>query len=219
MKFEYIHTGVSLNVLSPEVISDTDRFDKELRDRYIQEPIVHCDLLNRRVGGDKFGQLGLIKGHGGCLSKLEGIRMSWNMLRGDVDDVMNESEIIDIQDVLKHNHDKHPIKLVVDGPPGVGKTTLCQKLCNMWAKNELLKCLFDLVLLLPLRDERVTSAKEIYDLVSLFHSSEEICRTISEHIKETNGKHTLLIFDGWDEFEGRNKKDHLYWILFEGNTH
>ena len=52
-----------------------------------------------------------------------------------------------------------PIKVVVDGPPGVGKTTLCKKLCNMWAKNELKKCSFDHVFLLLLRDERVASAE------------------------------------------------------------
>ena len=129
----------------------------------------------------------------------------WNMLRGNLDHIMNVSKIIDIQDVLKHNDDNSPIKVVVDGPPGVGKTTLCHKLCNMWAKNELNKCFFNHVLLLLLRDERVLSAENIYDLVSLFHGSKKLCEAVSDHIMETNGKDTLLIFDGWDEFEGRNK--------------
>ena len=196
---------MSLDVLSSEVISDTKRFVRELRDRYLQEPVVHNDLLDRRIGEDRFGQLGLIKGHGGCLSKSEGMNRTWNMLRGNLDCIMNVSEKIDIQDVLKHNDDNSPIKVVVDGPPGVGKTTLCKKLCNMWAKNELKKCSFDHVFYLPLRDERVTSAEGIYDLVSLFHSDKVICEAVSEQINKTNGKDTLLIFDGWDEFEKRNK--------------
>ena len=196
---------MSLNVITSEVISDTEKFIRELRNRYLQEPVVYNDLLDRRIGGDKFGQLGLIKGHGGCLSASEGMNRTWNMLRGNLDCIMNVSEKIDIQDVLKHNDDNSPIKVVVDGPPGVGKTTLCQKLCNMWAKNELKKCSFDDVFLLPLRDERVTSAQNIYDLVSLFHSSKKLCEAVSDHIMETNGKDTLLIFDGWDEFEGRNE--------------
>ena len=196
---------MSLDVIISEVISDTEKFIRELRNRYLQEPVVHNDLLDRRVGGDKFGQLGLIKGHGGSLSASEGMKRLWNMLRGKLDNIMNVSEKIDIQDVLKHNDDNSPIKVVVDGPPGVGKTTLCQKLCNMWAKNELKKCSFDHVFLLPLRDERVSSAENIYDLVSLFHCSKKLCETVSDHIMETNGKNTLLIFDGWDEFEGRHK--------------
>ena len=195
----------SPDVLSSEVTSDTEIFVQELRDQYLEEPVVYNDLLNRRISGEKFGQLGLIKGHGGCLSKLEGMKRLWDMLRGKLDNIMNVSEKIDIQDVLKHNDDNSAIKVVVDGPPGVGKTTLCHKLCNMWAKNELKKCSFDLVFLLPLRDERVSSAENICDLVSLFHSCEEICETISKKIKQTNGKDMLLIFDGWDEFKGRDQ--------------
>ena len=190
---------------SKEHISDTGRFNRELYDRYLQEPVVHNDLVSQRISGDKFGQLGLIMGHGGYLSESDGMKRSWDMLRGKLDSIMDVSEKIDIQDVLKHNDDNRPIKVVVDGPPGVGKTTLCHKLCNMWAKDELKKCSFDHVFLLLLRDERVTSTQNIYDLVSLFHCSKKLCKTVSDHIMETNGKDTLLIFDGWDEFEGRNK--------------
>ena len=194
---------MSLDVLSSEVISDTERFTRELRDRYLQEPVVHNEFLGKSIGGNKFGQLRLIYGHGGCLSESEGIKKSWDMLRGNVDNVTNVSVKIDIQDVLDAFWP--PIKVVVDGPPGVGKTTLCKKLCNMWAKNELKNCTFDHVFLLPLRDDRVTSAEKMYDLVSLFHGSKKLCEAVSDHIMETNGKDTLLIFDGWDEFEGRNK--------------
>ena len=170
-------------------------------------------MLDRRIGGDKFGQLGLIKGHGGCLPELEGMKRSWDMLRGNVDNVMNVSEKIGIQDVLKHKDDNSPIKVVVDGPPGVGKTTLCHKLCNMWAKNELKNCSFDRVFLLPLREERVASAENICDLVSLFHSSEDICETVSEHIKMTNGEGMLLVLDGWDEFKGNQKRSFILDII------
>ena len=166
---------------------------------------MYNDLLDRRVGGDKFGQLGLVKGHGGCLSEPQGIKRLWDMLRGKLDNIMNVSEKIDIQDVLKHNDDNSPIKVVVDGPPGVGKTTLCQKLCNMWAKNELEKCSFGLVFLISLRDEEASSAENIYDLVSLFHGSKNMCEAVSYGIIETDGKDMLLIFDGWDEFKGRDQ--------------
>ena len=103
----------SPDVLSSEVTSDTEIFVQELRDQYLEEPVVYNDLLNRRISGEKFGQLGLIKGHGGCLSKLEGMKRLWDMLRGKLDNIMNVSEKIDIQDVLKHNDDNSPIKVVV----------------------------------------------------------------------------------------------------------
>ena len=211
----HIHTGVSLDVISYEVTTDTDQFVQGLRDRYLQNPVVYNDLLDQRVGGDKFGQLGLIKGHGGLLSEPEGMKRLWDMLRGKLDNIMNVSEKIDIQDVLKHD-DNSPIKVVVDGPPGVGKTTLCHKLCNMWAENELKKCSFDLVVLISLRDEEASSAKNIYDLVSLFHSDEEICDNMSKKIKQTNGKDMLLIFDGWDEFKGRDQNRSFILDIIQG---
>ena len=212
----YIHTGVSLEVISSEVTTDTDKFIQGLCDRYLQNPVVYNDLLDRRVGEDKFGQLGLIKGHGGCLSEPEGIKRLWDMLRGKLDNIMNVSEKIGIQDVLKHNDDNSPIKVVVDGPPGVGKTTLCHKLCNMWAKNELKKCSFDLVFLISLRDEEALSAKNISDLVSIFHGSKNMCKAVSDGIIETDGKDMLLIFDGWDEFKGRDQKRSFILDIIQG---
>ena len=173
-------------------------------------------MLDRRVGGDKFGQLGLIKGHGGCLSEPEGMKRSWDMLRGKLDNIMNVSEKIDIQDVLKHNDDNSPIKVVVDGPLGVGKTTLCQKLCNMWAKNELEKSSFDIVFLISLRDEAASSAEKIYDLVSLFHGSKSMCKAVSDEIIDTDGKGMLLIFDGWDEFKGRDRNRSYILDIIQG---
>ena len=214
--YKKLHTGVSLDDLSSQVTTEAERYVQGLRDRYLQNPVVYNDLLDRRVGGDKFGQLGLIKGHGGCLSEPEGMKRSWDMLRGKLDNIMNVSEKIDIQDVLKHNDDNSPIKVVVDGPPGVGKTTLCHKLCNMWAKNELEKCSFDHVFLISLRDEEASSAKNISDLVSLFHSDEEICDNMCKIIKQTNGKDMLLIFDGWDEFKGRDQNRSFILDIIQG---
>ena len=207
---------MSIGVISSEVTTDTDKFVQGLRDQYIQKPVVYNDLLGRRIGGDRFGQLGLIKGHGGCLSESEGMKRSWSMLRGKLDNIMDVSEKIDIQDVLKHNDDNSPIKAVVDGPPGVGKTTLCQKLCNMWAKNELKKCSFDLVFVVSLRDEEVSFAESISDLLSLFHSCEEICENMSKKIERTNGKDMLLILDGWDEFKGKDQKRSFILDIIEG---
>ena len=207
---------MSLDHLSSEVTTDTDKFVQGLRDQYLQNPVVYNDLLDQRVGGDRFGHLGLIKGHGGCLSEPEGIKRLWNMLRGKLDNIMNVTKKIELQNLLQHNDDNGPVKIVVDGPPGIGKTTLCHKLCNMWAKNELKKCSFDLVFLISLRDEDASSAENIYDLVSLFHGSKRMCEAVSDGIIETDGKDMLLIFDGWDEFKRRDQNRSFILDIIQG---
>ena len=71
-----------------ELIKESDIFSKELQDYYKHE------LSD--VDKHMFGQLGLIKGHGGCLSKQEGIQRTWNMLHEKLDDIMNVSKTKDI---------------------------------------------------------------------------------------------------------------------------
>ena len=171
-----------------------------------------CDVIYNihelDVAENKFGQLGLVQGDEeieGHFHISKGIKNAWIMLRDKADNITNASKEMDIQDVLKQDDDNSPIKVIVDGPPGVGKTTLCKKLCNMWAKNELNYCSFELVLLLPLRDEKVSSAVGMCDLLSFFHSNEVVCEGVSKQIKEGNGRGLLLIFDGWDEFDRKER--------------
>ena len=171
-----------------------------------------CDVIYKNhevdVAENKFGQIGLVQGDEGIkrhVSISKGIKNGWKTLRDKADNITNASKVMDIQDVLKQDDDNSPIKVIVDGPPGVGKTTMCKKLCNMWAKNELKNCFFELVLLLPLRDEKVTSAVGIHDLVSFFHSNEVVCEGVRKQIKERNGRGLLLIFDGWDEIDRKER--------------
>ena len=99
------------------------------------------------------------------------------MLQEKLDNIMSVSDKIDIQDVLKHNDDNSPIKVVVDGHPGVEKFTLCQKLYDMSAKNEMKKCSFIIVFRISLREEVVSSPECTSNLVCLFHCCEEIVAT------------------------------------------
>ena len=196
--FHYVYTGsLPDNPLNQELATDTRIFCKELCE-------IIYDTHELDVAENKFGKLGLFQGYQE-LPISKGIKNAWNTLRDKADNITNASEEMDIQDVLKQDDDNSPIKVIVDGPPGVGKTTLCKKLCNMWAKNELKYCSFELVLLLPLRDEKVTSAIGIHDFVSFFHSNEEICEGVSKQIQDRNGRGLLLIFDGWDEFDRKER--------------
>ena len=124
---------------------------------------------------------------------------NWHMLRGQIDEIPNtlgNKDGIKIEDLLKTGSSQIP-KIVVDGPPGIGKTTLCRKLLNMWS-NGVLDYQYDLVLFCPLRDSQVAEAKDLNDLLRSIYRSNKVEKVV-EWISDNEGKGVLIIFDGWDE--------------------
>ena len=111
---------------------------------------------------------------------------------------------------------KKPVrKLIVEGNTGIGKTTLCTMLAEGWAEGKILTQ-FDCLLLLPLRDQLVSSASSLPDLLALHHPDEIICESVTRQLKRTRGKGVLIIADGWDELSevNRSKTSFLYNLLF-----
>ena len=112
---------------------------------------------------------------------------------------------------------KKPVKkLIVEGNAGIGKTTLCTMLAEGWAEGKILTQ-FDCVLLLPLREELVSSANSLLELLNFFHESKLVCSTVAEYIERKNGAKVLVIADGWDELKSvkqSNKSSFLYKLLF-----
>ncbi len=72
------------------------------------------------------------------------------------------------------------------------------------------------VLLLPLRDQLVSSASSLPDLLALHHPDEIICESVTQQLKKTRGKGVLIIADEWDEFSeaNRSKRSFLHNLLF-----
>ena len=91
--------------------------------------------------------------------------------------------------------------VLVEGAPGVGKTTLSWEICKRWARGELFQQ-YAVVMLLRLRDRTVQNAKSIMDLIHYMYVNEDnegLRTNISQHIEQTKGKDTLIILEGLDE--------------------
>eukprot|EP00731_Ephydatia_muelleri_P004484 Em0002g660a len=86
--------------------------------------------------------------------------------------------------------------IIVQGIPGVGKSTLAWQLGRRWGKKEILQH-FQLVIVLRLRDERVQKAHTISEL--LYHPNKVIQQPVVEWMGSTLGEDVLLILDGYDE--------------------
>ena len=122
------------------------------------------------------------------------------MLRGNIDKIPyfidNKIILIDIEDVLKPNESGRSLTVVIDGPPGIGKTTLCRKLLNMWANGQIKHEQYDLVIYCPLRYDKVAQASTLSHL--FVYESPKVLKVV-EWMTVSEGERLLIIFDGWDE--------------------
>ena len=102
-----------------------------------------------------------------------------------------------INDLLVENKDKSVPKIViVQGVPGIGKSTFAWKFCRKWAKGTIYQQ-YKMVVLLRMRDTRVREAVSLSDL--LFSESQEQSKAVAEEIIACGGKGVLFILEGIDE--------------------
>ena len=87
--------------------------------------------------------------------------------------------------------------LLVEGPPGIGKSTFAWELCRRWDEIESLRD-HHTVVLLKLREKWVLNATSLSDLFR-YPSNPDFSKNIAEELVATQGKHLLLVLDGFDE--------------------
>ena len=182
-----------------------DKFVTSIKRKYIKRLIQH-EKQWPPVRGDRLIKLQLVEA-----DKTEGFRAGLPQHRAP-DDKVKHTPIL-YGDLFKVEEGKKSVrKLIVEG---IGKTTLCTILTEEWATGEILTQ-FDCVLLLPLRERSVSTATTLSQLFKLLHSSERICTSVIEELKEREGEGVLIIADGWDELgsENRSNDSFLHSLLF-----
>ena len=98
-------------------------------------------------------------------------------------------------------------RVLIEGAPGIGKTTLLWQLCHQWADGELLQ-LWELVILVQLRDETTRTAQCLSDL--LYHPDDEISKAVCHIVERQEGQNILFIFDGYDELSDDQRTKSLF---------
>ena len=117
-------------------------------------------------------------------------------LLGRVDSIQKKKTKLRMCDVGKRKDGSVARCVLVEGCPGVGKTTFAHELCKQWARGEILQE-WELVVIVKLRDQETREAKTLQDL--LYHPYPEVRQTVEEELIDTQGRGTLLILDGYDE--------------------
>ena len=86
--------------------------------------------------------------------------------------------------------------VLVEGPPGFGKSTFCWELCRQWDTLPSLQH-YKIVLQLKLRDRRVQNATKLNEI--FLHRDKRVCQSVVDEVLECEGEGVLLILDGFDE--------------------
>ena len=95
-------------------------------------------------------------------------------------------------------HELKPVRFIlVEGPPGIGKSTFAWEVCRRWDEIESLRN-YHTVVLLKLREKWVLNATKLSDLFR-YPSEPKKSRTVAKDLSDTHGHNLLLVLDGFDE--------------------
>ena len=125
-------------------------------------------------------------------------------LRGDMDDVGSlgnkfyKKSPIKFEEVGKLSSHHQQNLVLIEGAPGVGKTTFSWEFCRKWGKGEILQDHF-LLLLLPLRDNNLKEAKTLSDL--FYHPNSELQQAVVQEVTNNQGKGVAIWLEAWDELD------------------
>ena len=136
-------------------------------------------------------------------------------LRGKSDDIFQKKKRIQFSDLAKTKY-REPVQLVlVEGAPGIGKSTFAWEACRKWGAGEILQQ-YRLMVLLRLREKRVQQAKTIADLF-YYSRNTDVKQKMVEEIENSDGVGVLLVLEGFDELPAELRtEDSLFMDIIKG---
>ena len=140
-------------------------------------------------------------------------RFTRESLRGDMDDVVYKKKAMELSELGEIRDSSQPQVVLIEGAPGVGKTTFAWHQCRQWAEGELLQA-YSIVLLLPLRDNNIRQISSLPDLFR--HSRGQVREEVSRRVAESGGAGCLIWLEAWDELPADLRSHSLFTELIRG---
>ena len=132
-------------------------------------------------------------------------------IRGDADDVHGEKGKTDYKNAFETI--QHGERVIVQGRPGSGKTTLVHKISQDWADHSIewghVKALF----LIHLRGFRSRPSINLRDFLLCYFTSEETVKSIGDYIISKDGLGICFILDGLDEYQPDDKTAFVFQLI------
>lgn len=143
------------------------------------------------------------------INKTEANTFTKATLHGNLEDILKVKESVQIEQIAAPLPDgSQPKCVVVEGAPGVGKTTFAWELSKRWGQGRILRN-YNCVVLLRLREKRVQKAKSLFDL--FFYTNDVVRKSVVRTFETNhNGRGLLLILEGFDECPGKRRNEESF---------
>ena len=89
-------------------------------------------------------------------------------------------------------------RILIEGRPGCGKTTLMNKVSLDWAREMILRDI-SLLLLVPLRRFHNKPEVKLDDILQLYDTG-HLCNAVGPEVSKSGGQGVCIVFDGIDEY-------------------
>ena len=172
---------------------------KVLVDRYCAQPEIPEDSWPPR-GGNTYINLALIKQ--GSIEKAG--EYALNTIQGDMDDIFANKDSIEYEDVFTNL--ESGTRLLIEGRPGSGKTTLVHKFSQDWGRDKLQLNIIRLVFLVHLRGFFNKHNITLRNIVQQYYMQEsKLVDEVIKYSEDHNGRGLCFILDGLDEYRPDSK--------------
>ena len=138
-----------------------------------------------------YTSLAVVEGGDRCRDQYIG-----HTLQGDVKQLLKYRKKISVHQILEVESQTTPGLVLIEGAPGIGKSTLAWELCRKWEEFSCMQQ-YSLVVLLRLREEEVQKVGNVSQLFFSYESDDKA--TLVKEVLKVQGKGILFILDGFDE--------------------
>ena len=193
-----------------EVVSN---YAKRLKELYSKRKMPDY-LKGRQLQTANFISLALVSREGVSKKEMDEFTRC-TVQDGDIDAIFKVKSPLEMKHIGKLRTGSLATCMLLQGGPGVGKSTLAWNLCREWESGELFQE-YSLVVFVPLRRKDIREAKDIKQLFLIGNSHSKTQESISEELLKNQGESVLLVLDGYDELPEDVQQDSMIAKLVSG---